>query len=69
MSDDTSLIGVIRRSFFGSLPETAADICGGYLRRGSMQTTEIYTRADTSAKLERLESAAAPKLRYGLAVL
>jgi hypothetical protein len=30
-----------------------------------MQATEIYTRADTSAKLETLESVAAPKLRSG----
>ncbi len=31
----------------------------------SMQTTEIYTRADPSVKLEALESVIAPKLRTG----
>jgi hypothetical protein len=31
----------------------------------NMQTTEIYTRADTSAKLETFESVVAPKLRSG----
>ena len=30
-----------------------------------MQTTEIYTRADSSVKLEALESVIAPKLRTG----
>ncbi len=30
-----------------------------------MQMTEIYTRADTSVKLEALESMVAPKLRSG----
>ena len=30
-----------------------------------MQTTEIYTRADPSVKLEALESVIAPKLRTG----
>jgi len=30
-----------------------------------MQTTEIYTRADPSVKLEALESVIAPKLRAG----
>jgi integrase/recombinase XerD len=30
-----------------------------------MQTTEIYTRADPSVKLEALESLIAPKLRTG----
>lgn len=30
-----------------------------------MQTTEIYTRADPSVKLEALESAMPPKLRSG----
>jgi integrase/recombinase XerD len=31
----------------------------------SMQTTEIYTRADPNVKLEALESVIAPKLRTG----
>jgi hypothetical protein len=30
-----------------------------------MQTTEIYTRADSSIKLEALESVVAPKIRSG----
>jgi hypothetical protein len=30
-----------------------------------MQTTEIYTRADPTVKLEALESVIAPKLRSG----
>jgi hypothetical protein len=30
-----------------------------------VQTTEIYTRADPSVKLEALESVIAPKLRTG----
>jgi hypothetical protein len=30
-----------------------------------MQTTEIYTRADPTVKLEALESVIAPKLRTG----
>jgi hypothetical protein len=30
-----------------------------------MQTTELYTRADPSVKLEALESVIAPKLRTG----
>jgi len=30
-----------------------------------MQTTEIYTRADPSVKLEALESVVPPKLRSG----
>jgi hypothetical protein len=30
-----------------------------------MKTTEIYTRADPTVKLEALESAIAPKLRTG----
>jgi hypothetical protein len=30
-----------------------------------MQTTEMYTRADPSVKLEALESIIAPKLRSG----
>ncbi len=30
-----------------------------------MQTTEMYTRADPSVKLEALESIVAPKLRSG----
>jgi hypothetical protein len=30
-----------------------------------MQTTEIYTRADPTVKLEALESIIAPKLRSG----
>jgi site-specific recombinase XerD len=36
-----------------------------WLGHSSMQTTEIYTRADPSVKLEALESAIAPKLRTG----
>ena len=36
-----------------------------WLGHANMQTTEIYTRADTSAKLETLESVVAPKLRSG----
>jgi integrase/recombinase XerD len=30
-----------------------------------VQTTEIYTRADPTVKLETLEAAIAPKLRTG----
>lgn len=36
-----------------------------WLGHANMQTTEIYTRADTSVKLEALESMVAPKLRTG----
>jgi integrase/recombinase XerD len=36
-----------------------------WLGHSSLQTTEIYTRADQSVKLEILESAVAPKLRSG----
>ncbi len=36
-----------------------------WLGHANMQTTEIYTRADTSVKLEALESMVAPKLRSG----
>ncbi len=36
-----------------------------WLGHANMQTTEIYTRADSSVKLEALESMVAPKLRTG----
>jgi len=36
-----------------------------WLGHASMQTTEMYTRADPSVKLETLESIVAPKLRSG----
>ena len=36
-----------------------------WLGHASMQTTEMYTRADPSVKLEALESIVAPKLRSG----
>jgi site-specific recombinase XerD len=36
-----------------------------WLGHSNMQTTEIYTRADPTVKLEALESAIAPKLRSG----
>jgi integrase/recombinase XerD len=36
-----------------------------WLGHSSMQTTEVYTRADPSVKLEALESIVAPKLRSG----
>jgi integrase/recombinase XerD len=36
-----------------------------WLGHSSMQTTEIYTRADPSVKLEALESIVPPKLRSG----
>jgi integrase/recombinase XerD len=36
-----------------------------WLGHSSMQTTEMYTRADPSVKLEALESVIAPKLRSG----
>ena len=36
-----------------------------WLGHSSMQTTEIYTRADPSVKLEALQSVIAPKLRTG----
>ena len=36
-----------------------------WLGHSSIQTTEIYTRADPSVKLEVLESIVAPKLRSG----
>jgi site-specific recombinase XerD len=36
-----------------------------WLGHATMQTTEMYTRADSSVKLEALESIVAPKLRSG----
>ena len=36
-----------------------------WLGHSSMQTTELYTRADPTVKLETLESVIAPKLRTG----
>ena len=36
-----------------------------WLGHASIQTTEVYTRADPSVKLEALESIVAPKLRTG----
>jgi site-specific recombinase XerD len=36
-----------------------------WLGHANMQTTEMYTRADSSIKLEALESVVAPKLRSG----
>ena len=36
-----------------------------WLGHANMQTTEIYTRVDSSVKLEMLESIVAPKLRSG----
>jgi site-specific recombinase XerD len=36
-----------------------------WLGHANMQTTEIYTRADPSVKLEALESVIAPKMRSG----
>jgi site-specific recombinase XerD len=36
-----------------------------WLGHANMQTTEVYTRADPSVKLEALESVVAPKLRSG----
>jgi integrase/recombinase XerD len=36
-----------------------------WLGHSNMQTTEIYTRADPTVKLEALESIIAPKLRSG----
>jgi integrase/recombinase XerD len=36
-----------------------------WLGHASMQTTEMYTRVDPSAKLDALESVVAPKLRSG----
>ena len=36
-----------------------------WVGHSSIQTTEIYTRADPSVKLEALESVIAPKLRTG----
>jgi hypothetical protein len=36
-----------------------------WLGHSSVQTTEIYTRADPTVKLETLEAAIAPKLRTG----
>ena len=36
-----------------------------WLGHSSMQTTEVYVRADPTVKLEALESAIAPKLRSG----
>jgi integrase/recombinase XerD len=36
-----------------------------WLGHANMQTTEIYTRADPSIKLEALESVVPPKLRTG----
>ena len=36
-----------------------------WLGHASIQTTEIYTRADPSVKLEALESIVAPELRTG----
>ena len=36
-----------------------------WLGHANMQTTEMYTRADSSVKLEALESVVPPKLRSG----
>jgi hypothetical protein len=36
-----------------------------WLGHSSVQTTEIYARADPSVKLETLEAAISPKLRTG----
>ena len=36
-----------------------------WLGHANMQTTEIYTRADPSIKLEALDAAMPPKLRSG----
>ena len=36
-----------------------------WLGHSSVQTTEIYTRADPTVKLETLEAAIAPRLRTG----
>ena len=36
-----------------------------WLGHANMQTTQIYTRADPSVKLETLESVVPPKLRSG----
>ena len=36
-----------------------------WLGHASIQTTEIYTRADPSVKLEALQSMVAPELRTG----
>ena len=36
-----------------------------WLGHSSVQTTEIYTRADPSVKWETLEAAISPKLRTG----
>ena len=36
-----------------------------WLGHAQMQTTEMYTRADPSVKLETLEAIIAPKLRCG----
>ena len=36
-----------------------------WLGHANMQTTEMYTRADPSIKLEALESVVPPKLRSG----
>ena len=36
-----------------------------WLGHASVQTTEIYTRADPTVKLETLEAAISPKLRTG----
>ena len=36
-----------------------------WLGHSNLQTTEMYTRADPSVKLETLESIVAPKLRSG----
>jgi site-specific recombinase XerD len=36
-----------------------------WLGHANLQTTEMYTRADPSVKLEALESVIAPKLRSG----
>lgn len=36
-----------------------------WLGHAHLQTTEIYTRADPSVKLEALEAVMAPKLRSG----
>ncbi len=36
-----------------------------WLGHANMQTTEMYTRVDSSVKLEALESVVAPELRSG----
>lgn len=58
---------VLRHSCALSILEATKDLrkVSLWLGHANMQTTEIYTRADPSIKLEALDAATSPKLRSG----